>query len=190
MCRMGNNEKTDGKNTAYFRGRKLQGREVRLPRGYIGVVLAPKAASSYQKICDEEDRIEETISEEAAQFDGVMVWDHGESPDGLSDPYLRGVEEWISFADTVWKLILYVLRHKTDPNRYTRFQKRRKSSRGKCMELKLLAVGRNVLGLRSFGFQEMACPTLYLPFQKVLEQNISKLFQQNRSHNAALRVIL
>lgn len=55
---------------------------------------------------DEEHRIEETVSQEVATFDGVMVWDHGTMPDESSDPYLRGVEEWISFAETVWKLIL------------------------------------------------------------------------------------
>lgn len=139
---MESNENTDGKNTAYFRGRKLQGREVRLPKGYTGVVLAPKAASNYNKMCDEddEDGMGGTISEEVAQFDGVMVWDHGEMPDEPSDPYLRGIEEWISFAETVWKLILHVLRHETDPIRYTRFQKRRKSSHGKCMEWEVLAV--------------------------------------------------
>lgn len=106
---------------------------------------------------DEEDRIEETVSEEVATFDGVMVWDHGTMPDESSDPYLRGVEEWISFAETVWKFILYVLRHETDPNRYTRFQKSRKVSHEKCRVWKVLAVGRDVLGLGSFGVQETAC---------------------------------
>lgn len=136
MSKIGINEKTDGKNTAYFRGRKLQGREVKLPKGYTGVVLAPKATSNDRKMYDgdEEDMIEETISEEVVTFDGVMVWDHGAMPDESSDPYLRGVEEWISFAETVWKFILYVLRHKTDPNRFTWFQRRRKSSHEKCRE--------------------------------------------------------
>lgn len=103
---IGNNEKTDGKNTTYFRGRKLQGREVRLPKGYTGVVLAPKASSNDQTMYDEneDDKIEKTISEEVAQFDEVMVWDHGAMPDDSSDPYLRGIEEWISFAETVWNL--------------------------------------------------------------------------------------
>lgn len=94
---------TDGKDIAYFRGRKLQGREVKLPEGYAGVVLAPKATKDekmYNNDSDE-DRIEEAISEELAHFDDLMVWDHGALPDESSDPYLRGVEEWISFAETV-----------------------------------------------------------------------------------------
>ena len=76
---------------------------MKLPEGYTGVVLAPKATKNEQMYENEdnEERIEETVSEELAQFDGVMVWDHGVLPDETSDPYLRGVEEWISFAETV-----------------------------------------------------------------------------------------
>ena len=69
-------------------------------------MLAPKASSNDQTMYDEneDDKIEKTISEEVAQFDEVMVWDHGAMPDDSSDPYLRGIEEWISFAETVWNL--------------------------------------------------------------------------------------
>ena len=98
------NTRPDGKNIAYFHGRKLQGSEVKLPDGYTGVVLAPKVTSNGDKMYDnddEGDRIEETVSEELAHFDRVMVWDHGALPDGSSDPYLRGIDEWISFAETV-----------------------------------------------------------------------------------------
>lgn len=76
---------------------------MKLPEGYTGVVVASKAASNDQKRYDEdeEDRVEETISEEVATFDEVMVWDHGTMPDESSDTYLRGIEEWMSFAQTV-----------------------------------------------------------------------------------------
>lgn len=77
---------------------------MKLPDGYTGVVLAPIALPNEERIYgneDYEDRIEETVSEELAHFDGVMVWDHGALPDQTSDPYLKGVEEWISFAETV-----------------------------------------------------------------------------------------
>lgn len=52
------------------------------------------------------------------------------------------------------ELIFYVLRNESDPHRYTRLKKRRKSSRGKCRGWKVTAVGRHELGFGSFEFKK------------------------------------
>lgn len=35
------------------------------------------------------------------EFDKVVVWSHDALADASSDPYLRGVEEWLQVADSV-----------------------------------------------------------------------------------------
>ncbi len=49
--------------------------------------------------------VEETRAEELAEFDQIMVWDHAQLPDGEMDPYLRGLEEWIGFAETIHSVL-------------------------------------------------------------------------------------
>ena len=41
------------------------------------------------------------IAEEEATFDEFMVWGHESMPEELADPFVRGMEEWIDFAQTV-----------------------------------------------------------------------------------------
>ena len=40
------------------------------------------------------------ILEEQASFDEVVLWGHESTPDE-NDPYMKGIEEWIVFAETV-----------------------------------------------------------------------------------------
>lgn len=35
------------------------------------------------------------------EFDKMVVWSHDALADASSDPYLRGVEEWLQVADSV-----------------------------------------------------------------------------------------
>lgn len=40
------------------------------------------------------------VLEEAASFEEMVVWGHEVLP-GSDDPYVKGVEEWIAFAEAV-----------------------------------------------------------------------------------------
>lgn len=41
------------------------------------------------------------VVEEQAGFEDIMIWGHESLPDEMADPYVRGMEEWIAFAETV-----------------------------------------------------------------------------------------
>ncbi|THW99018.1 ribonuclease H1 small subunit [Aureobasidium pullulans] len=104
---------SDGQtNTAYFRGRKLNGKTVNLPEGYRGAILqktntilpptiTPSTSTSLE---DKEDASsssstpETKILQEVATFDKIVVWGHEVQPDGQEDVYVRGVSEWIGLA--------------------------------------------------------------------------------------------
>jgi ribonuclease H2 subunit C len=45
------------------------------------------------------------ILEEQASFDEVVLWGHESTPDE-NDPYVKGIQEWIAFAETVCCVIL------------------------------------------------------------------------------------
>ncbi|RMY10061.1 hypothetical protein D0866_14536 [Hortaea werneckii] len=106
--------------TAHFRGRKLQGRKIRLPEGYIGQIL--------QKTDDErevkqqkghEATVEDAEEEQAGEdgnmqpsaapvrmletkgtFDALTIWGHEHAPLGEEeDEFARGIGEWIGFAE-------------------------------------------------------------------------------------------
>lgn len=100
----------DGTRTAYFRGRKLRGRNLQLPDGYRGAVVSntskvlPQSEAERETDADEEDddqRIEVRIMEEVGEFDEVVVWEHEVAPDETEDPYSKGVSEWIAFAEAM-----------------------------------------------------------------------------------------
>jgi ribonuclease H2 subunit C len=38
---------------------------------------------------------------ELATFDEIVVWGHEVAPDSMEDVYVKGVEEWIGFAEAV-----------------------------------------------------------------------------------------
>ncbi len=108
----------DGKLEAYFRGRKLKGKEVKIPDGYTGTVLSKadtgnEAAEETTKqheiygneLEEEEDEKGEGLEEvqalgEVASFDSIVLWGHESLVEG-DDPFVKGVEEWIGFAEAV-----------------------------------------------------------------------------------------
>ncbi|KAH8602006.1 ribonuclease H2, subunit C [Bisporella sp. PMI_857] len=94
----------DGKQTAYFRGRKLHGRSIAVPPGYRGVVatksdkILPKSKIEVEAEEEDEGKEEETkIMEEIGTWDEMVVWGHEALADE-GDPYVRGVEEWVAFS--------------------------------------------------------------------------------------------
>ncbi|KAL1303571.1 hypothetical protein AAFC00_006939 [Neodothiora populina] len=102
----------DGKEMAYFRGRKLIGRALNIPEGYKGVVvektdrclLQPPSSSMADADEEEEEADVEApevkIVKESASFDKITVWDHEAQP--LDDsPHIKGVQEWMAFAQSM-----------------------------------------------------------------------------------------
>ncbi|KAI1971406.1 hypothetical protein LOZ53_005327 [Ophidiomyces ophidiicola] len=106
--------------TSYFRGRKLRGRRVALPEGYQGVVATPTDKKLEKKApddlpygssrsltggdCDDQgdDDVEPppTILEMRGTFNELMVWDHERIP-VADDPFVKGISEWVQFAEVV-----------------------------------------------------------------------------------------
>ncbi|KAI3328139.1 ribonuclease H2, subunit C [Ustulina deusta] len=107
-------ESQDEFQTAYLRGRKLHGKAVKLPEGYYGVVVEktdakPHTLSTEQEPIDEDVEVIENPEEQLqvgtmrgkAEFDELMIWGHESTGDSSADPYVRGMEEWISFAEEI-----------------------------------------------------------------------------------------
>ncbi len=107
----------DRKTIAYFRGRKLHGKVLKVPAKYRGVVVErtervlPKVEAPGQTQqgeqgegeddLEEEEEPEVKVMEEQAGFEEIVVWGHEVLPDGMADPYVRGMEDWIQFAENV-----------------------------------------------------------------------------------------
>ena len=82
-----------------------------MPEGYTGVVIqlpekeqeveSVKKAFRNEEESEEEEQVEQTEARKVAEFDEIMIWEHGQMPDASSDPYMKGMEEWIAFAQTV-----------------------------------------------------------------------------------------
>jgi ribonuclease H2 subunit C len=94
--------------TAYFRGRKLCGRGVAVPRGYKGVVCVKTEEVGHRLgegdgdgEDDEEEAEEEVkVMEEVAEFKEVWVWGHEMLVDD-GDAYVKSLEEWVGVAEAV-----------------------------------------------------------------------------------------
>ena len=106
----------DGSSTAFFRGRKLRGKKLALPEAYQGVVLQKTDKKVIAKPSmpvpglEAEDanapkEVDIMIMEQHATFSNVMVWDHEAVP-GVGDVYVKGMEEWIDFAEAVCSLVV------------------------------------------------------------------------------------
>jgi len=97
----------DGKTVAYFRGRKLHGKQLKIPKGYRGVVVSstdrilPKSKPAAQDDEEAEEEADVKIMEEQSEFDHIMLWGHEALPDEVADLYVRGIEEWIALAEQV-----------------------------------------------------------------------------------------
>ena len=83
---------------------------MKIPEGYKGVILSStdQKLPKMSKTSEEEEELDENeqsvdigILEEQAEFDEVMFWGHEALPDETTDTYVRGVEEWIAFAEQV-----------------------------------------------------------------------------------------
>ncbi|KAI1170823.1 ribonuclease H1 small subunit [Nemania sp. FL0916] len=104
----------DGLQTAYLRGRKLHGETVKLPEGYRGVVVektdAKPSAPTTRELGDEDvmaiddpdDQLEVGEMKAKATFDELTIWGHESTSDSSVDPFMRGMQEWISLAEEVW----------------------------------------------------------------------------------------
>ncbi|KAI0417875.1 ribonuclease H2, subunit C [Xylaria grammica] len=103
----------DGLQTAYFRGRKLHGKSMKLPEGYHGVVVektdAKPQTPTQQEPSDEdveiienpEDQLEVDVMRGKATFDEFTIWGHESTNDSSEDAYVRGMEEWIAFSEEI-----------------------------------------------------------------------------------------
>ena len=106
----------DGKQESYFRGRKLRGQEVDLPQGYRGVIVKEAgkektALQSHEKGDmegeeGEEEQEEATLLKEIGSFEKIVVWNHESMVNG-DDAFVKGVSEWIDFAEAVSSPITY-----------------------------------------------------------------------------------
>ncbi|ETS75905.1 hypothetical protein PFICI_12849 [Pestalotiopsis fici W106-1] len=103
-------ENGDNLKTAYIRGRKLHGKTVKLPAGYYGSVVekgetkreTPGSTDAVNGNLDDEelaDPIEIAPLSSKADFDDLVIWGHESTADSATDPYLRSMEEWVSFSE-------------------------------------------------------------------------------------------
>ncbi|CAI9634338.1 unnamed protein product [Alternaria burnsii] len=106
-----------GKRHSYFRGRHLHGTALPLPKNYTGAILhvtdqqLPQSQTQPQQLpADEDDEdaeteesipIEVNIAEQVGEFDQVIVWGHGGEVDGSGDAFIRGMSEWVGFAESM-----------------------------------------------------------------------------------------
>lgn len=106
--------------TSYFRGRKLRGRRVAVPEGYEGMVLKKTDRTMVLPTdiaAEEDDAVEDGDADEAreeaaeelqiadrvATFKHITIWNHETLPDRDEDVHIKGLTEWISFAEAVSK---------------------------------------------------------------------------------------
>ena len=62
--------------------------------------IPPSDSDIMEEEEDEEDLPAEIkIAEASRTFDSFVVWGHESLPDSTSDPHVKGIEEWISFAE-------------------------------------------------------------------------------------------
>ncbi|XPS99498.1 hypothetical protein M3J09_008672 [Ascochyta lentis] len=112
-------EDEKGTQHVHFRGRHLYGTTLPLPEQYTGAVLRvtdklaqPSRAADVNGYDDDdggdegddemEERPEEVkIAEQVGSFDGMVVWGHGGLVDGEGDLYVRGLREWVGFAEVM-----------------------------------------------------------------------------------------
>ncbi|KAJ5169278.1 Ribonuclease H2 subunit C [Penicillium coprophilum] len=102
-------DEKDSTQTTHFRGRKLRGRRVALPEGYQGVVATPtdRVLPATQRADSDDAEDAETEPEEPVKvmemqgtFDEFVVWGHEVLP-AADDTFVKGVEEWLQFADAM-----------------------------------------------------------------------------------------
>ncbi|CAG8921414.1 unnamed protein product [Penicillium salamii] len=101
-------DEKDNTETSHFRGRKLRGRRVALPDGYQGVVavptdrVLPPTQQPDNDNAHDESEMEEPVKilETQGTFDDIVVWGHETVP-AADDTFVKGVEEWLQFAEAM-----------------------------------------------------------------------------------------
>lgn len=100
----------DGKQTAFFRGRQLYGKSVKLPEGYRGVVVekAAERADAPNHVVTEidDDEVREVKPQPRSmvvkgEFDEMVVWGHETIADASSDAHVRSMEEWLQVSSQI-----------------------------------------------------------------------------------------
>ena len=102
-----------------FRGRKLCGRTISLPDGYLGIMarrasteighifraMEPTTQFAEPRCADENDDedidVEKTNWQSEEKFDKLTIWEHQAIPDEKQDQWIRAIEEWVAMADVV-----------------------------------------------------------------------------------------
>lgn len=101
----------------HFRGRHLHGTPLALPANYTGAIVhVPSPSSSaaapskpisndFDEEGEGEDRDEINVDVHTAnvlaEFDEFVVWGHAEAVDEGRDAFVRGVKEWVGFAESM-----------------------------------------------------------------------------------------
>ncbi|KAF3038018.1 hypothetical protein E8E11_003550 [Didymella keratinophila] len=103
----------------HFRGRHLHGISLPLPSTHTGAILsitdklapqAPPQPRTAEPIDGDDEDMDEVvdelpeevkIAEQIGEFDEVVVWGHGGTVDEGSDMFVRGVREWVGFAESM-----------------------------------------------------------------------------------------
>lgn len=72
---------------------------------------APQSHSQQQSTGNQEDEeegegeeseaAEVKIAEQVGEFDEIVVWGHGGQVDGGQDMFVRGMNEWVGFAESM-----------------------------------------------------------------------------------------
>ncbi|KAI8667866.1 hypothetical protein NCS55_00809900 [Fusarium keratoplasticum] len=100
----------DGTKLAYFRGRKLHGKTVKLPEQCRGVVVERRqdkeqqpAAEEPVVVVDDDEAEKEPVGtmQVTAEFDEMVIWGHETVADATGDPYIRSMEEWLQVAGQI-----------------------------------------------------------------------------------------
>lgn len=105
----------DKSKVSYFRGRKLQGKSIKLPEQCRGVVMERTTdetppAETVDPIEDGDDASERVgTMKVTGEFDEVVVWGHEVLGDAAGDPYIRSMEEWLHVAERVCKASLTLI---------------------------------------------------------------------------------
>jgi len=97
----------NGSKTAYFRGRKLVGKDVKLPEGYSGLVIentdevVPSAAPVDEDENDTEKEVETKVFNGVASFEKITIWGHESVGDEDGNGVLKGINEWMGLASKI-----------------------------------------------------------------------------------------
>lgn len=100
---------SDGTKTAYFRGRRLRGRIIKIPEEYQGLILksSDKVITQALAVTEDDDEDEEPeipepvkVVEQIGTIEHLTVWGHDTIPPP-DDTLVKGAEEWIALAEAI-----------------------------------------------------------------------------------------